>query len=502
MPKTNNGFVLSYILLLVSTSIFSHLSVAFGSPVREQRFHRPDPLRHFKLYKGGYDIRNKHYWASAAFTGVHGYAIGGVWILCGLAFGSYLVLKSFNGSSSSSALAENSNSFYIILFFLVLLFSFLAIVATSLVIAANQSSFKRTKKLEETVLGAGGEARKTIRKVTDAMTEMQNVLLPYDPKTCTLLNSTSYQLGKEARLIRKFGRKYEHSISKAIQISYVANLAIVSVNLGFLAAAIVLLFFHWQPGFVILLLLCWILTTLCWFLSGFDFFFHTFAEDTCSALENYEQNPRNNSLSAVLPCSNSSNADNVLVEIGHTVHNSIEELNSKIGQFSDLIRLQEEQDDGSFRVTKICDPFSGAPNFSYAPQNCSKDSIPIGALPGVLSRFTCYKDNTTTNCESKGRFIPESSYLLVWAYSSAIQDLINIFPDLQNLIQCSFVKETFSNVVLHQCKPFRAATRRLWLSVLCLSIIMVVLVLLWVAKAYQDRGRSFSVCSVIPNRTA
>lgn len=119
----------------------------------------------------------------------------------------------------------------------------------------------------------------------------------------------------------------------------------------------------------------------------------------------------------------------------------------------------------------------------------------------VISRFTCYKDNNKTNCESNGRFIPEASYLMVWAYSSALQDLINIFPDLQNLIQCSFVKETFSNVVLHQCKPFRAATRRLWLSVLCLSIIMVVLVLLWAAKAHQDRRRSFSGCSIFPNPT-
>ncbi|KAI8542066.1 hypothetical protein RHMOL_Rhmol08G0109800 [Rhododendron molle] len=113
MPKTNDGFVLSYILVLVSTSIFSHKPVAFGSPVQEQRFHRPNPLRHFKFYKGGYDIRNKHYWASAAFTGVHGYAIGGVWMLCGLVFGSYMVLaKSFNGSSSS--VTENSNYLYII----------------------------------------------------------------------------------------------------------------------------------------------------------------------------------------------------------------------------------------------------------------------------------------------------------------------------------------------------------------------------------------------------
>ncbi|XP_057500308.1 uncharacterized protein LOC130784448 [Actinidia eriantha] len=500
MPKTNGSVVVVYsILLLVSSSIFSHKFVAFGSPVREQSFERPDPLRHFKLYKGGYDIRNKHYWASAAFTGVHGYAIAGVWILCGLGFGSYMLLKNFNGSSST--LPENSSDStysYLIMFLLVVLFSFVAIVATGLAIAANQSSFQRTKKLKETVLGAGEDARKTIRKVTEAMNQMQKLLLPYDPKTCDLLNSTSRQLGRESQVIRNFDRKNERSINKAIQISYIANLVVVSVDLALLVAAIVvLLLLHWQPGFIIIILFCWIITTLCWVLTGFDFFFHTFAEDTCSALENFEQNPQNNSLSSVLPCSNSSLSDRILVEIGFTVHTFITEINLKIAELNRFIRLDEQTDD-SLGVQKICNPFSSAPYYSYAPEECSNDSTPIGVLPSVLSKFTCYQENTG-ECKSNRKFIPEASYVMALSYSCAIQDLINIFPDLQSLIQCSFVKDTFSNVLLHQCKPFRVATRRLWLSLLSLSIIMVVLDLLWIGKAHQDRGKSFSICSIFPN---
>lgn len=83
----------------------------------------------------------------------------------------------------------------------------------------------------------------------------------------------------------------------------------------------VLLFFHWQPGFVMwvqfsyvlslpedfscskfflfvflclmlayfrscfsIILLCWILTTLCWVLTGFDFFFHTWVKNSSLCL--------------------------------------------------------------------------------------------------------------------------------------------------------------------------------------------------------------------------
>ncbi|GMP27722.1 hypothetical protein CsSME_00003589 [Camellia sinensis var. sinensis] len=456
-----NGFVLNFVLLLVSSSVFSHKSVVFGSPVSEQSFKRPDPLRHFKLYKGGYDLTNRHYWASAAFTGIHGYAIAGVWVICGLGFGTYLTLKNFIGSSSaSSSLPQHSESSYIIMFLLLILFSILAIVATGLAIAANQSCLHRTKTLKETVLGAGGDARKTLRNVTDTMNNMLNLLLPYDSKTCRLLNYTSHQLARESRLIRTFVHKNEHTINKAIQLSYIANLVVVTVNLASLAAAI---------------------------------------DDTCSALENFEQNPQNNSLSSILPCANSSSFDKVFKDIGYTVHTSITELNSKITQLNEFLRLDEQNDNFS-EVQKICDPFPAATNYSYAPEKCPKDAIPIGDLAGVLSRFTCYPDNTG-NCEHNRRFIPESTYVIARACSIALQDLINIFPDLLNLVQCSFLKDTFSNVVLHQCKPFRASTRKLWISLLSLSVVMVVLVLLWVAKAYQDRGRSFVLCSIIPNPT-
>lgn len=82
-------------------------------------------------------------------------------------------------------------------------------------------------------------------------------------------------------------------------------------------------------------------------------------------------------------------------------------------------------------------------------------------------------------------------------YSEAIQDLLNVYPDLKSLAECKLVQR-FSDAVLHQCKPLKVAIRFLWLSMLCLSILMVALVLTCLLKAFQDRGKSFSVCSINP----
>ncbi|XP_059643786.1 uncharacterized protein LOC132285615 [Cornus florida] len=166
-------------------------------------------------------------------------------------------------------------------------------------------------------------------------------------------------------------------------------------------------------------------------------------------------------------------------------------------EFNPVLRLNQQTEG----FGSVCDPFSGPPNYTYTPEKCSKDSIQIGEIPNVLQRFTCYEDFSTGNCIGDGRFLPEASYMMVRAYSRSIQNLINIFPDLQSLTQCSFVNDAFMDIFWHQCEPFKASSRMLWASMLSLSIVMVVLLLLWVAKAYQNRGGSFSVCSIIPRPT-
>lgn len=122
----------------------------------------------------------------------------------------------------------------------------------------------------------------------------------------------------------------------------------------------------------------------------------------------------------------------------------------------------------------------------------------------ILAKFTCDNNNSSLeSCKGEGKFLPEPTYLMANAYIRSIGYLTNVYPDLENLIHCSFVKDRISNVVLHQCKPFRTSAYGLWASILCLSISMVVLVLLWMAKAYQvDHGKYFIKCSTTPRHEA
>ncbi|PIA29348.1 hypothetical protein AQUCO_06000008v1, partial [Aquilegia coerulea] len=481
------------------------------SPVfynHESYNHRPDPLSFFKSYHGGYNISNSHYWASAAFIGIHGYAMACILILGGLGFGIYLlVIKNLNCCSSSSSYvgirSEHSNSYYIIPFLVVVLCTFIAITSSGCVLGANHKSLLRTKKLENTLFRVATDAHITIRRVTKAMQDMRNLLRPYNGAVCVQLRLASRKLSNESQMIRRVVGRLRHSINKANKIWQVLQLTLLMVSLPcFLILRVYLVTpYNYKSTNLMqlrrccigaldssckIIFLCWILSAICWILTGFHFFLHTFAQDTCSAFEEFQQNPSNNSLTPILPCLDQVYADQIMIDLGSAVHTF---LHSSISYI-------ENSSKGFF---KICNPFSSAPDYSYNPSSCSKDAILISDIPHVLRQFTCVKDTSNGSCGVNRKFISKDSSDMVLAYAETIQKLLTILPDIQNLAQCSFVKDTISDVLSHQCRPFKLSFKLLCLSTMILSTTMVILELAWLAKLYQNKGRRFHKCSVIPS---
>ena len=58
------------------------------------------------------------------------------------------------------------------------------------------------------------------------------------------------------------------------------------------------------------------------------------------------------------------------------------QLKSRVKDLYVLLGLENPNVD-MLGLERICDPFSGAPNYTYIPETCSEDAIPIGELPNV-----------------------------------------------------------------------------------------------------------------------
>ncbi|CAN1191275.1 hypothetical protein LINPERHAP2_LOCUS40959 [Linum perenne] len=466
-----------------------------GSVAGDQdRFRRPDPMHGFKDYVGTYNVTDQHYWASAAFTGVHGYATAAVWVLCGMGLGIVWAFK--NGGPCFASIRDFLDYYHLPMFFLLLIFTVLALAATIIVAIANQSSLHKTEDMKQTVIKVAKQTHRTIQTVVLAMSTIQSLLRPYRPDASLKLYNITHMLADDSKTIKDYVTRSGGSMDLAIHTSHMVHLVVVIVNLALLVASIVVLLLHWHPGFILIILTCWILTAMYWVLTGIDFFLHTFADDTCHAFESFVENPHNNTLSSIIPCMDPPEALQVLAEIGGTIHGFISELNSKMTTMNK--GFAQEAKVMGFRG--ICDPFAGPPNQIFMPNSCAKEFIPVGQITNMLSILTCPDASTKEACIREGKIIPENVSKIAVAYSRSAQLAIDVFPDLEILTKCKLLKDTMTYIVDEKCGPFTSAMWILWTSMLCVSIFMTTFVLGWVIKSYQERDRQFSACSIWPHR--
>ncbi|KAF5195098.1 transmembrane protein [Thalictrum thalictroides] len=457
---------------------------------------RIDPLDNFNKYKGGFDITNKHYWSSTAFTGIYGYAIGAFWLLCGVLFGGYLLATTFCCSNRKKRKLQKrvpcSRQCYLWPIIVGVSFTFLAIIISGVVIGGTTRFHSRAKTVMDIIIDTADGASNTIYNVTDAMRGIRdNIALSNEgDRTSNFLNNTSQRLDKDAAELSRQAKKNRRLIDKGLKIVYITTVTIVSINMVAVIALSVCGFLRFRKAFYMLLILCWFIAALCWVSFGLYFFVEKFTGDTCTALGDFQQDPHNNSLSSIVPCDELISAESVLLDTRVGLFNLINEVNQNISTMQLPASLGRNQ-------VSICNPFSAAPEYNYQPDNCPPNTIRIGDIPQILKMFTCSGERAT--CGQR-QFLSNDSMRTVEAYTSSIQNLLNAFPGMESLVDCQVVKDAFTKILLKHCKPLKKFVKMVWASMVALSTIMVVLVLTWAVKAFHEKSHHFSDGSVKPHQ--
>ncbi|KAK1418958.1 hypothetical protein QVD17_28112 [Tagetes erecta] len=451
---------------------------------------RPDPLENLKKYKGGYDITNVHYWSSTAYTGIVGYVLGALCLLCGVVFGIYLLAITCcktNKKLKKHKRLTPHKQYYLWHIILASFFTLLAIVGSGLVLGGNAKFHSRADKIIDIIIDTADDASKTIYNTTGAMKMTRNNLqgTNVDASTTRFLESTAIRLDSTADDIQRQAKKNRHKIDLGLRIVYIVSTVIFALNLVAVIALTAVGVMKIKRALHILIVLCWLITVLCWVFFGAYFFLSRFAGDTCTALHGFQQDPYNNSLSSILPCDELLSAESVLNDVSAGVYDLVNEVNANISRM---------QQDSSFG---ICNPFSGPPEYNYQPNNCSENDIRIGDIPELLRLITCV-DPVDGICNG-GIPISGNDFRTAVAYTSSIQILLNSYPGMENLLQCQTVKDAFAEILDHHCKPVKREVKIVWAGLVFLSIVMVFLVLTWIVEAYQESHHRFSDGSVKPH---
>lgn len=455
------------------------------------RTERIDPLDDLKKYKGGYNITNKHYWSSAVFTGKFGYIVAALWIVSGLIYGMIVLVSNlcFNKRRAlyrkNKSRVTNKHSLWPIV--LGLTFTVLAIVASGVALGGSSRFHSEAKAIKNTIVGAANEASSTIRNVTTAVQSIQrNTEVYVNLAGSSSLNTKTQKLSDDADNIRRKAEKNMHRLNKGLRIMNVSTIITVSLNLIAILALLASRTLKFRRICSMLISLCWVLAFLFWLYFGFYYFLDKVAGDTCAALEEYRQDPRNSTLSSILPCNDRTSAKKALREVAGEIHGIVDQVNANIS------RLQSP----SLPVVEyVCNPFLGPPDYRYQPENnCSANTIRIRDIPQVLKMYTC----SAGTCR-EGEFIPAHDYDIALEAINSIEMILDAYPGMQRLVDCQLVRDAFSKILSEDCEPLKKYAHTSWAAFATLSTIMAVLLVTWMVEARRDSRYCSSNGSVKPH---
>ncbi|ESW22448.1 hypothetical protein PHAVU_005G154700 [Phaseolus vulgaris] len=454
---------------------------------------RVDPLHNFEKYRGGFNITNKHYWSSVIFTGVYGYAIGVLCLLCGIVYGSFLLITLVCQNNDRRRIKKvfpcNYKSCGLSIPLAMLLATF-SIAATGLVLAGSARFHSEAKTAVNIIIKTANEASETIQNTTGALKDMESNFMEANvtAETTVNLDSTTEKLDDASANIAKQAMKNRRLIDKGLKLVFVTTTVIISMNLAAVIALSVSGVLRIRRAVYLLVILCWLMTVICWLFFGVYFFLEKFSGDACTALDNFQENPYNNSLSSILPCDELLSAKSVLSDVSAGIYNLVNKVNANISA------MQATSD---VNLVHVCNPFSGPPKYLYQPENCPKNTIRIGDIPKALKPFTCL-NGIDGSCDNL-YYITGSQYTRVEAYTNSIQEVLNVYPSVEHLLECKLVKEAFSQVLVNHCKPLKKYAEMVWLGMLLLAVIMVLLIVLWTVKTRHEHRCNLSDGSVEPH---
>lgn len=101
-----------------------------------------------------------------------------------------------------------------------------------------------------------------------------------------------------------------------------------------------------------------------------------------------------------------------------------------------------------------------------------------------------------------GILIPANDFNTVEAYSTSIQQLLDVYPGMEHLVECQMVKDAFSEILHDHCKPLKRYVRMTWAALVFLSVVMMALVLIWTTESHHEQEHHSLGGSVKPHSTA
>ncbi|KAL9231505.1 hypothetical protein vseg_006728 [Gypsophila vaccaria] len=456
-----------------------------------RRTHRKDPLNGFEYYTAGWNITDHHYWASVAYSAAPLFIISLVWFVV---FGLTLLTICLCHCCCQREPLGYSRVAYTLSLILLLLFTLSAIIGC-LVLYTGQEKFQHStvSTLEYLVSQADATVWK-LQNVSDYLSSakqigIQNVFLPSNVQTD--IDEIDSEINTSAGFLSHQSTSTADDIRDVLASMRLTLIIISAVMLSLVFLGFLFALFGMQVLVYTLVVFGWILVTGTFILCGTFLLFHNAASDTCVAMHQWVQNPTaHTALDEILPCVDPTTSQDTLKRSKEVSSQLVDLVNSVISNVSNINFGPQFKpfyfNQSGPLVPFICNPF----NPDLTDRTCSPGEVNLNNATQALGYYGCQVDSTGI-CITTGRLTPPM-YNQMEAAVNVSYGLYNYAPDLTALQDCSFVRDTFTEIYTDHCPGLRQYSRWVCTGLVLVSFSVMLSLISWVVFGRERKYRLYT----------
>ncbi|KAM5548075.1 hypothetical protein ABKV19_002167 [Rosa sericea] len=433
----------------------------------KERTRRKDPLNRFKKYTGGWNITERHYWASVGFTAAPFFVAAILWfVICGLS----LCLICICYCCRKKEPYGYSRTAYCLSLVTLIIFTLMAIAGCVVLYMGQGLFYDSTRKTLDYLVKEADETAQNLRNVSDSLSAAKKIGLD----AIVLPTDIQNQIDEGMGTIKKLALMV---FSAVMLLLVFIGFALSMCGMRFLVYCLVIV--------------GWILVTCTFILCGTFLLIHNAFGDACVSMDEWVQKhpTAHTALDDLLPCVDKNVSQSMLERTKMATYFAVEAVNRVITDGANLDPSDSplNYNQSGPLLPPVCNPF----NEDKTDRQCVPGEVELQQAQEVWQKYVCKVFSPTGQCVSPGRLTP-TYFAQMSAFVNVSNALYRYSPFFADLADCTFAKDTFSDISKQHCPGLRLHSKWIYIGLLMVALAVMLSMIFWVIYCRERRHRVYT----------
>ncbi|KAL3360923.1 hypothetical protein AABB24_014047 [Solanum stoloniferum] len=456
-----------------------------------KRTYRKDPLNNFNRYTGGWNISNRHYWASVSFTAAPFFVVALIWFVI---FALCLLFICLCYCCCRRVPYGYSRTAYALSLILLILFTITAVVGCIILYIGQGKFHSSTVNTLDYVVHQANTTADSLRNVSGYLAAakliaVDQVLLPGSVQTD--IDRIQTKINSSANTLASKTEDNKDDIAGLVESVRLALIILSAIMLLLTFLGFVLSIFGMQAFVYILVIFGWILVTGTLILCGIFLVLHNVTADSCVAMNQWVQHPlAHTALDDILPCVDNATAQETLTKSKEVTSKLVDVVNQVItnisnNNFSPSFRPLYYNQSGP-KLPILCNPFYS----DLTDRSCSPGEVDLSNATKVWDNYVC-QVSPSGICSTTGRLTP----VIYGQMAAAVNVSFGLYhygPFLVDLEDCDFVRQTFGDIYSIYCPGLQRYSKWVYIGLVMVGLAVLLSLTFWVIYGRERRHRVYT----------